>query len=216
MEAVMKTIETSCTELAGVMIVTESYLCAGRANDAVAYLSRTAERFSQRGLGLKAIAVLKKASAIAPENTEVLKGLAKLFLRCRMKEDAIRHCIKAAFVYYRAGRAEKAIQTCRKIVALDPSSASARLALAEMAARTGLKREAREAFLAAASLFERSGDAKRAAKAYSMAEAIRPECPKAIAMPASHSMSLSGSGSGKKKLDARPIAYTPKATTAAA
>lgn len=212
----MKSIESSCTELSGINIVTESYLRAGRANDAVTYLSRTAESLSKRGLTLKAVAVLKKASRIAPENTEVLKTLAKLYLRCRMKEDAIRHCIKAAFAYYKKGQAEKALLTSRKIAALDPSSGAARLALAEMAYRTGKTGEACQSFLAAASLFEKSGNAESASKARSMAESLRPEGPEAIAVPPAHSMRLSGSGSGSKKLDANPIAYTANATAAAA
>ncbi|HWP41748.1 MAG TPA: tetratricopeptide repeat protein [Blastocatellia bacterium] len=146
---------------------------------AVLVLSLAADSLIHRGLDLKAIAVLKKALTIAPDNRPLLKRLAKLFLRCGMKEEAIRHCIRAALAYYRAGQPDKAIAICRKLVALDPSSGAARLALAELMVRKGAINEARRSFLSAAAIFENRGDVKRALKAYtrvaSLQQMKRPE-----------------------------------------
>ena len=152
-----------------------SYLRTGRIWDAVFYLARAADGYSERGQDLKAIAVLKKAATIAPDNVVVSKRLAKLYLRCGMKASAIRECIRAALVYYQMEQADRAIRACRKITSFDRDNPSARMALAEICAREGLIDEAKESFIAAASLFEKEGESEKAMKACLRALSLRPE-----------------------------------------
>ncbi len=128
----------------------------GNAEQAVNYFKRVGDSYSGEGFTVKAIAMYKKLTKLAPNNTECILKLAELYTQQGLYNDARSQYVLIADQHMKAGQMEDAVKIFQKMLELDPENAAMQSRLADLYVRLGRKSEARDIFFTAAqSLFAR-------------------------------------------------------------
>ncbi|MGB8930587.1 MAG: tetratricopeptide repeat protein, partial [Anaeromyxobacteraceae bacterium] len=121
-------------------------------NDAAAAeaFRRVAEIYSDQGFFLKAVAVFKQASKLAPGDLEVNEKLAALNQQLGLMSEAMGQLQLVAAAYEKAGDQERLLDVLKRMVALDPDNIASSIKLGELHARASQPAAALEHFERAA------------------------------------------------------------------
>jgi tetratricopeptide (TPR) repeat protein len=136
----------------------EQLQAIGRLDEAVAELLIVATLYSARNAQVKAVAVLRQAARIRPENADVRMAYGEVLHRLRMTEDAVREYGLACRLLEAAGRHGEWLEVLRRLLAMDSDNLAGRLQLAEALSRAGRSQEAIESFRSLAELLLERGE----------------------------------------------------------
>lgn len=150
------------------------YAKANHTDEAIRCFMHVAENYRLNGFNLKAIAMLKKVSKLAPANVEIGLKLAVLYAQQKLIVDARHQYLAVAEHYVREGQAHRALDIYQRVADLDPENTSIQLKLAEAYLREGEPEQAYEAFVAAAGELRRQRKEEEALEVYLRALAANP------------------------------------------
>ncbi len=156
------------------------YVKLGDSAEAIRTFLHIAEHYRAGSFNLKAIAMLKKVSKLAPNNIEVSLKLAGLYAQQKLVVDARQQYLAVAEYYLRAGQQKPALEIYQKIANLDPENTSIQLKLAEAYLHERQPDQAYEAFMAAAAELQRQGKPDEALPIYLKALEVNPEAHPAL------------------------------------
>ncbi|GEM_PF-3406598 len=109
----------------------------GRTEDAVEELLRTAAVYSERGVPIKAVAVLRQAVKMAPERPDVRVTYGQVFEKLRMNDDAAREYRRACDLYNVNGQHRAEVEALAQLVSLDDGRVEDWIMVAEALNRVG-------------------------------------------------------------------------------
>lgn len=162
------------SEIAYLNTAGDLWLKLGRPYEAIECFDRAAKAYQEAGFTLKAVAVLRKIQALAPQNLEVVERLAGLYARQGMKAEA-RECYEQlAQAWAKRGKLEDALPAYEKIAQLDPADANSQYHLAEIYSGKGLKQKARDCYVRAGESFAARDSLEEALRAFRQALEIDP------------------------------------------
>lgn len=126
------------------------YARVGQNEHAVHYFKKVADQYAQDGFTVKAIAIYKKLSKLAPNNAEHITRLAELYTQQGLYSDARAQYMLIADAHLRAGEHNQAARVFQRILELDPENTATQAKLAELYMKTGKKDEAVKIYSSAA------------------------------------------------------------------
>lgn len=169
-----KLYEEHPSEIAYLNTIGDLWLKLGRPYEAIECFDRAAKAYQEAGFILKALAVLRKVQALAPQNLEVVERLAELYARQGMKAEA-RECYEQlAQAWAKRGKLEEALPAYEKIAQLDPADANSQYHLAEIYSGKGLRQKARDCYVRAGESFAARDNLEEALRAFRQALEIDP------------------------------------------
>src|SRR5215207_8894313 len=150
------------------------YARVDKRDEAAACYRRVAEHYRGQGFTLKAVAMYKKLTRIAPVDEQTALALASLYEQQGLMIDARQHYLVAADAFARSGNSREALDVLRRIADLDPSNTVIRLRLAEGFAKENLPDLAAEAYTEAGARLAARKEFEAALDAFTKALALRP------------------------------------------
>jgi len=140
------------------LIRVEELLKTGQTDEAVLELLAVAAQYSSRAAPMKAVAVLRQAVRMKPDNPDVRMAYGKVLQQLRMPEDAVREYAAACQLLEAAGRYGEWLEVLRRLLSMDPENLHGRLLLAEALSRANRVQEAADSFRALAELLLQRGE----------------------------------------------------------
>jgi tetratricopeptide (TPR) repeat protein len=131
---------------------------AGKIEDAVRELLAVSAAYVQRSAPVKAVAVLRQAVKLRPDDPDVKVAYGDVLVQLRMTEDAAREFAAACAQFERAGRYGEWLDVLRRVIALDSDNLQGRLLLAEALSRAGKTQEAADQFRALGEILLERGE----------------------------------------------------------
>ncbi len=150
------------------------YVKVGQTSEAIHSFMHIADHYRNSGFYLKAIAMLKKVSKVAPNNIEVSLLLAGLYAQQKLIVDARHQYLSVAEYYVREGNSQEALQIYQKIADLDPENTAVQVKLAEAYQRENQLDKAYDAFVVAAGELRRQNKEGEALQTYLRAIKVNP------------------------------------------
>lgn len=150
------------------------YARTKKTQDAIECFQRVADHYREQGFTLKAIAVYKKISRLAPAQPAVAQRLAVLYEQQGHFVEAREQYLAIADAHAHAGRMRESLEALRRSADLEPNNFEIRLRLGEGYLREDLREEAAAAFTEAAERLLARDDAQGALKAYTQAHELKP------------------------------------------
>ena len=141
------------------------YARIGDNDHAVHYFKKVVDQYAQSGFTVKAIAIYKKLSKLAPGNAEHITKLAELYTQQGLFSDARAQYMLMADAHLRAGETNQAARVFQKILELDPENAAMQAKLADLYMKLGKKDEALKIYSSAAEALYARGSFEAAAEA---------------------------------------------------
>jgi pilus assembly protein FimV len=123
----------------------------GDRKEAIKEYQRVGSTFTSKGFYSKAVAVLKRISAIDPESLEVHIDLADLNQKLGLLSEVVHHYQLAADIYDRQGEKRKAIDILKKVAEVGPPNFERKLKVAELYYKEGFPEAGYEQFIEATS-----------------------------------------------------------------
>ncbi len=131
---------------------------AGKLAEAVAELLVVAQSYTSRAAPVKAVAVLRQAVRLQPDNADVRMAYGEVLQQLRMVEDAVREYATACTQLEAAGRYNEWLDVMQRLLAMDTDNLGGRLQLAEALSRAGKTAEAAGAFRSLAEILLQRGE----------------------------------------------------------
>ncbi len=131
---------------------------SGHIDEAVLELLAVAAQYSSRAAPVKAVAVLRQAVRMKPDNPDVRMAYGEVLLQLRMAEDAAREYAAACQLLETAGRYGEWLEVLRRLLSMDQDNLHGRLLLAEALSRANRTQESAESFRALAELLLQRGE----------------------------------------------------------
>jgi len=119
------------TDVRLLMKAAESSHKLGVSYDAAKFYAQAANRYSEEGFLLKAVAVNKIAAGLLPDAPELMEQEAEFYAQLELVQDAFESLKKAITLHDKRGDKTNAFAARRKLLAVDPDNAAGRVALAE-------------------------------------------------------------------------------------
>jgi tetratricopeptide (TPR) repeat protein len=159
-----------------VVLMTVGDLFVRQANmpQAVEYFERLAQLYLNDGFNSKAIAIYKKISKLAPNETQPLEKLANLYVQQGILSEARPIFLQLAEAHLKANQTAKAVEVLRRLLEVEPDNPRVQRRLAELYLAMGQKAEAAQTYLHFARYLQEHGDAAEALKMADAAIAARP------------------------------------------
>jgi len=126
------------------------YSRVGNNDHAVIYFRKVGDAYATQGFTVKAIAMYKKLTKLAPHGLENLQKLAELYTVQGLYNDARAQYVAVADAHLKNGNNDDAAKTFQKILELDPDNTVMQQKLADLYIKLGKKTEARNIFFTAA------------------------------------------------------------------
>jgi len=149
---------------ATLMTLGDLYVRQGDTFQALEYFERLAQFYLSDGFVTKAIAVYKKISKLAPEETHPFEKLAELYVQQGVLSEARPIYLQLAELHQRAGRQPQAAALLKKLLEAEPDNLRVLTRLAELALATNQPGEAAAAFRNAAEQLHHRGNHAEAIK----------------------------------------------------
>ncbi|MSP91181.1 MAG: hypothetical protein EXR79_05170 [Myxococcales bacterium] len=130
----------------------------GKIDEAVKELLEVSAIYVQRSAPVKAVAVLRQAVRLKPDNSEVRVAYGDVLMQLRMVEDAVREYSTACAQLETHGRYGEWLDVLRRVMTLDADNLAGRLQLAEALSRAGMTVEAAGQFRTLAELLLERGE----------------------------------------------------------
>ncbi len=150
------------------------YVKVGQTSEAIHSFMHIADHYRNSGFYLKAIAMLKKVSKVAPNNVEVSLLLAGLYAQQKLIVDARHQYLSVAEYYVREGNSQEALHIYQKIADLDPENTAIHVKLAEAYQRENQLDKSYDAFVVAAGELRRQNKEGEALQTYLRAIKVNP------------------------------------------
>lgn len=149
---------------ATLMTLGDLYVRQGDTFQALEYFERLAQIYLADGFVTKAIAIYKKISKLAPEETHPVEKLAELYVQQGVLSEARPIYLQLAELHQRAGRQPQAAALLRKLLEAEPDNLRVLTRLAELASAMNQPSEAAAAFRNAAEQLHSRGNHAEAIK----------------------------------------------------
>jgi tetratricopeptide (TPR) repeat protein len=162
--------DTTTLNLLGDLYVRDSNVA-----EAVRTFAYVADLYCQLGRTTQAIAVLKKAAKLDPQNLDCAARLARLYVQEGLMAEAEQQNLVVAECYLHAGLREQGFNVYEELIRRNPAQIEYRLRLAEAYLREEMRAEAYEAFHEAAQTLQRQNRHEEALKTFLRALAAQPE-----------------------------------------
>jgi tetratricopeptide (TPR) repeat protein len=150
------------------------YVKVGQTSEAIHSFMHIADHYRNSGFYLKAIAMLKKVSKVAPNNVEISLLLAGLYAQQKLIVDARHQYLSVAEHYVREGNSQEALHIYQKIADLDPENTAIHVKLAEAYQRENQLDKSYDAFVVAAGELRRQNKEGEALQTYLRAIKVNP------------------------------------------
>ncbi|MHB8541234.1 MAG: tetratricopeptide repeat protein [Candidatus Acidiferrales bacterium] len=141
---------------------------------AVEYFERLAQLYLNNGFNSKAIAIYKKISKLAPNETQPLEKLANLYVQQGILSEARPIFLQLAEAHLKANQTSRAVDVLRRLLEVEPDNPRVQRRLAELYLAMGQKKEAANTYLHFARYLHEHGDAGEAQKTIDAALAAEP------------------------------------------
>ncbi len=139
------------------------------------HFHKLADSYVQEGFTVKAIAIYKKISKLAPNNVDPLLKLGELYHLQGLGREARDQYLQAVEFYRKKNQSEQAVNVLQKIVQLDPENVTVRSRLAQLCEQLGKNDIAAQVHLQAAELALRRGEVEAAEPALKKAVELDPK-----------------------------------------
>ncbi len=169
-----KIIKEDPKDLTVLNTIGDLYARVGNNDQAVYYFKKVGDQYAQNGFAVKAIAIYKKLTKIAPYNAEHTTKLAELYGQQGLYNDARVHYMQVADHLLKSGDNQQAARVFQKILELDPENAHTQAKLADLYTKLGKKDEARNIFYSAAETLYARGSYAAAEEAVEKVLALDP------------------------------------------
>src|SRR6478736_1891152 len=151
-----KVIKEDPKDLTVLNTIGDLYARVGNNDQATYYFKKVGDQYAQNGFAVKAIAIYKKLTKIAPYNADNTTKLAELYGQQGLFNDARVHYMQVADQLLKSGDNTQAARVFQKILELDPENAHTQAKLADLYQKLGKRDEARNIYYSAAeSLYAR-------------------------------------------------------------
>lgn len=149
-----------------VVLMTIGDLFARQSNmpQAVEYFERLAQLYLSDGFNSKAIAIYKKISKLAPNETQPLEKLANLYVQQGILSEARPIFLQLAEAHLKANQTAKAVEVLRRLLEVEPDNPRVQRRLAELYMAMGQKKEAAQTYVQFARYLHEHGDVAEAQK----------------------------------------------------
>ncbi len=149
-----------------VVLMTVGDLFARQANmpQAVEYFERLAQLYLNDGFNSKAIAIYKKISKLAPNETQPLEKLANLYVQQGILSEARPIFLQLAEAHLKANQTPKAVEVLRRLLEVEPDNPRVQKRLADLYMAMGQKKEAAHTYVQFARYLYEHGDVGEAQK----------------------------------------------------
>ena len=181
------------------MTVGDLFVRQSNMSQAVEYFERLAQLYLNDGFNSKAIAIYKKISKLAPNETQPLEKLANLYVQQGILSEARPIFLQLAEAHLKANQTAKAVDVLRRLLEVEPDNPRVQRRLAELYLAMGQKTEAAQTYLHFARYLQEHGDASEALKTVEAALAAQPGEPTALLFKA---RMLGSTGHADAALDA--------------
>ena len=152
-----KVIREDPKDLTVLNTIGDLYARVGQNDKAAEYFRRVGDQYANNGFVVKAIAIYKKLTKLAPATAETTLKLAELYTQQGLFNDARTHYMLVANQLLKNGDNNQAAKILQKVLELDPENVATQSKLADLYMKLGKKDEARSIYLSAAeSLYARS------------------------------------------------------------
>ncbi|MGB7226290.1 MAG: tetratricopeptide repeat protein [Candidatus Acidiferrales bacterium] len=181
------------------MTVGDLFVRQSNMSQAVEYFERLAQLYLNDGFNSKAIAIYKKISKLAPNETQPLEKLANLYVQQGILSEARPIFLQLAEAHLKANQTAKAVDVLRRLLEVEPDNPRVQRRLAELYLAMGQKKEAAQTYLHFARYLQEHGDASEALKMVDAAIAAQPGDSAALLLKA---RMLGSAGNADAALDA--------------
>ena len=149
-----------------VVLMTIGDLFARQSNmpQAVEYFERLAQLYLSDGFNSKAIAIYKKISKLAPNETQPLEKLANLYVQQGILSEARPIFLQLAEAHLKANQTARAVEVLRRLLEVEPDNPRVQRRLAELYMAMGQKKEAAQTYVQFARYLHEHGDIAEAQK----------------------------------------------------
>ncbi|HLW81249.1 MAG TPA: tetratricopeptide repeat protein [Candidatus Acidoferrales bacterium] len=156
------------------MTVGDLFVRQSNMAQAVEYFERLAQLYLNDGFNSKAIAIYKKISKLAPNETQPLEKLANLYVQQGILSEARPIFLQLAEAHLKANHTAKAVEVLRRLLEVEPDNPRVQRRLAELYMAMGQKKEAAQTYVHFARYLHEHGDATEAQKMVDAAIAAQP------------------------------------------
>lgn len=125
------------------MTVGDLFVRQSNMSQAVEYFERLAQLYLNDGFNSKAIAIYKKISKLAPNETQPLEKLANLYVQQGILSEARPIFLQLAEAHLKANQTAKAVDVLRRLLEVEPDNPRVQRRLAELYLAMGQKRKRR-------------------------------------------------------------------------
>ncbi|MBL0311932.1 MAG: tetratricopeptide repeat protein [Holophagaceae bacterium] len=120
---------------------------AKRIGEAIDIFKRLGMTYERDGFTQKGIAVLKKATRLAPDDLDMSGRLADMYRQVGMIKDALQVHLSVAEFFTKKGLIKRALEEFAKVVELDPKNLKNKVKLADLYNKEGMKDRAASIYL---------------------------------------------------------------------
>ncbi len=120
---------------------------AKRIGEAIDLFKRLGMTYERDGFTQKGIAVLKKATRLAPDDLDMSGRLADMYRQVGMIKDALQVHLSVAEFFTKKGLIKRALEEFAKVVELDPKNLKNKVKLADLYNKEGMKDRAAAIYL---------------------------------------------------------------------
>ena len=181
------------------MTVGDLFVRQSNMPQAVEYFERLAQLYLNDGFNSKAIAIYKKISKLAPNETQPLEKLANLYVQQGILSEARPIFLQLAEAHLKANQTAKAVEVLRRLLEVEPDNPRVQRRLAELYLAMGQKTEAAQTYLHFARYLQEHGDPGEALKMIDAAISAQPGDSAALLLKAKM---LGSTGNSDAALDA--------------
>jgi tetratricopeptide (TPR) repeat protein len=181
------------------MTVGDLFVRQSNMPQAVEYFERLAQLYLNDGFNSKAIAIYKKISKLAPNETQPLEKLANLYVQQGILSEARPIFLQLAEAHLKANQTSKAVEVLRRLLEVEPDNPRVQRRLAELYLAMGQKAEAAQTYLHFARYLQEHGDPGEALKMVEAAISAQPGDSAALLLKAKM---LGSTGNSDAALDA--------------
>ena len=146
------------------MTVGDLFVRQSNMAQAVEYFERLAQLYLSDGFNSKAIAIYKKISKLAPNETQPLEKLANLYVQQGILSEARPIFLQLAEAHLKANHTAKAVEVLRRLLEVEPDNPRVQRRLAELYMAMGQKKEAAQTYVHFARYLHEHGDMAEAQK----------------------------------------------------
>lgn len=175
-----KVIREDPKDLTVLNTIGDLYVRVGQNDKASEYFRRVGDQYAQNGFIVKAIAIYKKLTKLAPATSETTLKLAELYTQQGLFNDARTHYMLVANQLLKNGDNNQAARIFQKVLELDPENASTQSKLADIYLKLGKKEEARSIYFSAAEALHSRGSYDAADEALGKVLSLDPHNVKAL------------------------------------